>query len=351
MPSSDPLFIIPSTFRVQATNAPDTFSDTVTLAPGTTTTVDNGALTVIESIVPVGGGSQDEWLVLNYATTNGQPLSQPSQNFALNAAGLDLAVPAEILAAYQQYTDNGTALTPTSSVFGNYSIAANPVPGGAGTGFLDNTIDTNEPAGPLPAGNVFINPFSYLSSTGINPSQVNGIEEAVEFAPQAAINPTSLPVYRFFDTIYGTHLFTASQAEALQVAATRTDLVQEINNFRAVSSTSPSAEPVYRFFETANGTHFYTASQVEYNALTTPGSGNYRPDLSPEPSATFYEDQSPQAGDVPVYRLFDSVHGTQFLTGSQTEYTGLTTPGSGTYRPDLKPEGIDFYAPAGSFHT
>lgn len=163
---------------------------------------------------------------------------------------------------------------------------------------------------------------------------------------------TSLPVYRFFDTIFGTHLFTQSSAEAQQILATRPDLTQETNNFGAVSQTGDAAaEPVYRFFETTNGTHFYTASQSEFNALTTPGSGDYRADLTYEQTSTIFEDSTQQAGDVPVFRLFDSIHGTQFLTGSTTEYQGLTTPGSGTYRSDLTPEGIAFYAPSGTYHT
>jgi hypothetical protein len=158
-------------------------------------------------------------------------------------------------------------------------------------------------------------------------------------------------VYRFFDNIYGTHLFTQSLAEAQQILATRPDLVQETNNFGAVSQSDPNAEAVYRFFETTNGTHFFTASYSEYLGLTTPGTSTYRPDLTYEPSSTIYEDATDQPGDVEVYRLFDTIHGTQFLTGSQTEYAGLTTPGSSTYRSDLTPEGAAFYAPSGTFHT
>lgn len=159
----------------------------------------------------------------------------------------------------------------------------------------------------------------------------------------------SLPVYRFFDTIYGTHLFTQSLSEAQQILATRPDLTEETNNFGAVTQNNPSAVPVYRFFEQANGTHFYTSSQAEFQGLTTPGSGSYRSDLVYEATSTIFEDSAQQAGDVAVYRLFDSIKGTQFLTGSQTEYQGLTTAGSATYRADLRPEGIAFYAPNGTF--
>ena len=163
--------------------------------------------------------------------------------------------------------------------------------------------------------------------------------------------PAALPVYRFFDTIYGTHLFTQSVSEAQSIVANRLDLTQETNGFGAVAPSSTSAEAVYRFFEQANGTHFFTANQSEFLGLTTPGSASYRSDFTYESSSTFYEHASAQSGDVAVYRLFDAVKGTQFLTGDQGEYAGLTTAGSASYRADLKPEGIAFYAPQGTFHT
>ncbi len=167
----------------------------------------------------------------------------------------------------------------------------------------------------------------------------------------SAPGQSTAAVYRFFDSTYGTHLFTQSSAEAQQILATRPDLTQETNNFGAVPASDPSAEPVYRFFETTNGTHFFTASHAEFLSLTTPGTSSYRADLTYESSSTIYEDSTQQSGDVAVYRLFDTAHGTQFLTGSQTEYAGLTTPGSSTYRADLTPEGIAFYAPSGTYHT
>ena len=206
-----------------------------------------------------------------------------------------------------------------------------------------------------------------LSSSAISGSTITFaglVSSTVVTVPTATPTPTptppstassggsaaASPVYRFFDNTFGTHLFTQSLAEAQQIIATRKDLSQETNGFGSVSPTNPSAVPVYRFFE-SNGTHFFTANTAEFQGLSTPGSGSYRADLSYEASSTFYEDSTQQPGDVPVYRLFDATHGTQFLTGSQTEYQGLTTPGSGTYRPDLSAEGIAFYAPAGSFHT
>ena len=209
--------------------------------------------------------------------------------------------------------------------------------------------------------------FGLLASDGTNSSANTGTTVTVTTPPSTQPGGTmtgsgsqpgtstpavSIPVYRFFDTNYGTHLFTQSLSEAQIILANRPDLTEETNNFGAVNpQTDPSAEAVYRFFETANGTHFLTTSYDEYVGLTTPGMSTYRPDLTPEANSTFYEDSRQQAGDVAVYRLFDTVHGTQYLTGSQTEFAGLTTAGLSTYRPDLTPEGVAFYAPSGSFRA
>jgi hypothetical protein len=161
-----------------------------------------------------------------------------------------------------------------------------------------------------------------------------------------AITPSAVGVYRFFDTKFGTHFFTGSQNEKDTVRATRPDLVQEGNDFGAIGPgvSDPSEVTVYRFFDSVFGTHFFTASAAEKDQVLAT-----RPDLVFEPNSTFLEDSTQQAGDIAVYRLFDSVHGTHFYTGDQNEFAGLTTPGTSLYRADLISEGIAFFAPSGSF--
>lgn len=151
-------------------------------------------------------------------------------------------------------------------------------------------------------------------------------------------------VYRFFDKTDGTHFFTASASERDNIISSRQDMVEETNGFGAVSASTPNAVAVYRFFDTVHGTHFFTSSASERDTVQAT-----RSDLTYEPSATFYELSSNAGSDVAVYRLFDSKLGTHFYTGDPQEYAGITTPGSASYRADLKPEGVSFYAPAGSY--
>lgn len=153
-----------------------------------------------------------------------------------------------------------------------------------------------------------------------------------------------LPVYRFFDRLHGTHFFTSDIGERNATAALTSAFAEETNGFGAVASSDPAATAVYRFFDTKFGTHFFTASASERDSVAAA-----RPDLVFEAASTFYEHKTQQAGDVAVYRFFDQTSGTHFYTGDQSEYNAITTPGAAGYRADLKLEGVEFYAPAGTF--
>ena len=153
----------------------------------------------------------------------------------------------------------------------------------------------------------------------------------------AAVDAQTVGVYRFFDAVDGTHFFTASQQERNVLIATRADFTYEGPGFEAVAdpAADAAATPVFRFFDSRFGTHFYTASLGERD---TAAAG--RPDLVYE-GMGFYEHAAPQSGDTPVYRFFDSLSGTHFYTSSAAERaTVLAT------RPTLVDEGVGFYAPS-----
>jgi hypothetical protein len=175
------LFVPGSTFTDAGGNSPDSFSTTVTLAPGTTSP-DGGALNLTISEVMEGS---DEWLVFDYqtATPGTQFVPDTSDDWSIAQTGLDLAVPANFIGAFAEFLDStGTAITPTSAIFPGYSVFANPVPGGAGIGegvFFSAAV----PAGPLPDLGAFIDPFDALDGTGVTSANVEGFYQALEFAP------------------------------------------------------------------------------------------------------------------------------------------------------------------------
>ena len=156
----------------------------------------------------------------------------------------------------------------------------------------------------------------------------------------ATLTPKTIGVYRFFDTHFGTHFYTADANEAAVVAATRSDLTPEGPGgigLQAVSvaANDPNAAAVYRFNDSTNGTHFFTASASERDSLIAG-----RPDLQYEAGSTFYEHVVAQIGDTAVYRYFDNLHGTHFYTDSLTEKGTIDST-----RSDLVYEGIGFYEP------
>jgi hypothetical protein len=180
------LFVNGSTFQVTGGNSPDNFTNNVTLTPGNYL-LDSGALNLNLSIVPASGGA--EWLVFTYSTVAGGAISQPGQNWSINQVGLDAAVPLNFIAAYDQFNHNGTAIAPTSSVFGQ-TLMTNPVPGGTGTGQGASGFVSPAPAGPLGQLGAFIDPFSQLAPTlGNTTLVINGFEQALEFVPQVAAVP------------------------------------------------------------------------------------------------------------------------------------------------------------------
>lgn len=178
-----------------------------------------------------------------------------------------------------------------------------------------------------------------ISTTAVN-AQSSGLPAGYQNGGNGVIGA----VYRFFDTKLGTHFFTADLGEKNDVIANRADLKLETNGFGDVLQSDPISEPVFRFFDTKFGTHFFTANAGERDNIISS-----RPDLTYEPSSTFYEHGTQQGTDVPVYRFFDTQFGTHFYTGDQGEYNGLTTPGTSTFRANLTSEGVEFYAPKGTF--
>jgi hypothetical protein len=179
--TADPLFVGGSSFTVSGTNSPTTFTAPAILTAGVPQAVGPLTLTVSD---PTQGSAV--WLVFNYSETAGATLSSPSVNWALSEIGVQAAVPVILTTGFVEFTNNGTALTPTGGIFPGFMVAASPVPGLGGTGVLGTGI-TPFPAGPLPSLGSSLSPFGQLSGNGIDPANVNGYIEALEFIPASPV--------------------------------------------------------------------------------------------------------------------------------------------------------------------
>lgn len=151
-----------------------------------------------------------------------------------------------------------------------------------------------------------------------------------------ALTADTVGVYRFFDSNYGTHFFSASGMEKDTILSTRPDLIYEGVGLQSIdpAAPDPNASPVYRFFDTTYGTHFFTASATERDAVIAS-----RADLLFEGTG-FIEHVAQQSGDTAVYRFFDTKYGTHFYTADANERATIVAT-----RPDLVDEGTGFYAP------
>ncbi len=184
-------------------------------------------------------------------------------------------------------------------------------------------------------GNTVNTSTGSLSLSGSGPySLISDGNGGTFVAPGSA----TVGVFRFFDSNYGTHFFSSSLSEKNTIITSRPDLVYEGVGLESVdpAANDPNASPVYRFFDTAYGTHFFTASTAERDTVIA-----NRPDLLYEGTG-FVEHTVQQPGDVGVYRFFDTRFGTHFYTADASERATII----GT-RPDLIDEGIGFYAPTG----
>lgn len=155
-------------------------------------------------------------------------------------------------------------------------------------------------------------------------------------APTVQLTGDMIGVWRFFDTASGTQFLTGSTTERDTVLATRPDLTYEGLGLTGIApgASDSGAVPVYRFFDSVHGTHFFTASQTERDSIAAT-----RPDLVPE-QTSFDEHATPQAGDRAVYRFFDTQDGTHFFTADAGERASIQAT-----RADMAYEGISFYAP------
>ena len=202
-------------------NAPDTFSANVTFS-STPVTVDNGAVSLWQQQVPTG--SNGEWDVFYMKTTNGGPIAgNVSANWNITM-DYTLTAPAFFDQVVQQWVTNGTPVGPLTNGIGSICCASASNPILSGWSYYNSGFTVPYPAGLFTNWQqIFVNPYSFVSSGGINPNTANEFIFALHFTLQSAM-PTITDVisasqYGAFPTIapgswieiYGSNLGEISQ--------------------------------------------------------------------------------------------------------------------------------------------
>lgn len=151
-----------------------------------------------------------------------------------------------------------------------------------------------------------------------------------EDTPDADNSPYE--IYRFFNTLTGSHFFTASTFERDAIITNSPTITYEGNVFDSNATEANGGAAVYRFYNTITYTHFYTASAEEAESIRS-----NLPHMNDEGIA-YYAHTTADSGGTPLYRFYNTSNSTHFFTASEAERDNIiSTLGHYNY------EGIAYY--------
>lgn len=129
-------------------------------------------------------------------------------------------------------------------------------------------------------------------------------------------------VARFIKLPDVTHFYTSSSSERIKVENTLSEFYQfEYINYEVFNSEAPLTVPVYRFFNLIRGTHFYTIKKDERDKVI-----NLYPHIFKYEGVKFYVYKEPKPGAIPVYRFLNLNYGdVHFYTARESEYIKVIT--------------------------
>ncbi|MCC0175687.1 hypothetical protein I4641_01675 [Waterburya agarophytonicola K14] len=166
----------------------------------------------------------------------------------------------------------------------------------------DNNPETNE--------TFFVNLNEASGAAVITDNQGVGIIQNDDLLGDAAT------VYRFFNPEVGVHFYTASQDERDNVIDNLPQYEFEGASYIAAPETDDpltGISPVYRFFNTSTGVHLYTINEVERDAIQ-----ENLPNYNFEGIA-YYAYESEVEGTTAVYRFYNATIDAHFYTPSAVE--------------------------------
>lgn len=143
---------------------------------------------------------------------------------------------------------------------------------------------------------------------------------------------TRVGVVRFYNSLRGTHLYTATAVEIQNVRAMAM-FREEGSAFYASRTAVAGLNPVHRFVNTQTGTHFYTISEEEKTFIQ-----ERLPSFEYE-GVAYHASRVAGTGLVPVRRFYNPGSHTHFYTVSESE--------ANTVRdrlPQYQDEGIAYHA-------
>jgi protein-disulfide isomerase len=146
-------------------------------------------------------------------------------------------------------------------------------------------------------------------------------------------------VFRFFNKINGSHLYTIDEGEKTTIQTTLTNqyTYEGIKYSVAKSALLENGVPVYRFFNKEIGSHFYTTNESEKNQVMALPKYSYE-------GIKFYVVLNSGTELKPIYRFFNTQNGAHLYTDSETEKNSIINN-----LKNFKFEGIAYYVPTDIF--
>ncbi len=130
------------------------------------------------------------------------------------------------------------------------------------------------------------------------------------------------PVYRFWSLSQGAHFYTISGSERNKLINESASVWQYegIGFYAYFRNTQANLAPVYRFWSTATGQHLYTISESEKNKIVTQLAKDWKYE-----GVVFYAYAPGKQpfGAIPVYRFAAVSFGDHFYTASESEKNKL----------------------------
>ena len=145
-------------------------------------------------------------------------------------------------------------------------------------------------------------------------------------------HPGTTPMYRFFNTNTGGHLYTISQVERDYIIDNMPNYDYEGIKFYVYKNEHANTVACYRFLNTNTGIHLYTISTVERDYII-----NNMPNYNYE-GVKFYVHKNQAAETTSVYRFFNTNTGGHLYTISDVERDYIMNN-----LPHYNYEGIKFY--------
>ncbi len=258
-------------------------------------------------------GSSADVALLNDPYSSAASFTMPERNVSLTAVFEEVSYTVSL---YADPDDIGVVLTGA----GNYSAGANVSIGASHSSYsfvewTGSTADVDLLDDPSSASANFTMPARNVSLTAV----------FTEDIPEPAV-----PVFRFFNTARGGHLYTISETERDYIIENLPQWTYEGIKFAVYENQASGSTAAYRFFNTRTGIHIYTISETERDAIMELPQWNYE-------GIKFYVHENHAENTIPVYRFFNHVRGGHLYTVSETERDAVMQLPQWTY------EGIPFY--------